>query len=90
MNTVTTKNGDKIDVKQQHLYNSNSAPASGKPSASLGFFSPKWMKQDQKITLLHYNKYQKDYLSLDNNNSWKFVTQGCDEQITHLLSRFVT
>ena len=80
--TVTLEDGLDVDMSAKHLYDKNSAPASGKPSISLGFFQPEWMKQDQKVTLLHHDKYQKGYLALDDNNFWQFVFRGKDGRIT--------
>ena len=54
-------------------------PASGKISVSLGFFALKWLKQDQKVTLLHQNVYRRGYLSIGKENLWDFVIRNQDE-----------
>ena len=75
------ENGDNIKTKQKHIYDKDSVPASGKPSVSLGFFQPGWMKQDQKMMLLVDDVYKRGYLSLDDDNYWEFVTRGRDGRI---------
>ena len=76
--TVSTENGEEIEVKRKHLYDGKSVPASGTPSISLGFFTPGWMKQDQQVTLLHQDKYRKGFLNLNDKGFWEFVTRGRD------------
>ena len=80
--TVTLEDGTDIDIDRQHIYDKDSVPASGKPSISLGFFNPGWMKQDQKITLLLNNRYRAGYLNLDKENYWEFVRRGRNGQVT--------
>ena len=53
------------------VYNENDVPSSGKPSASLGFFCPDWMKQDQKIAILHDKVYKQGYFNIDKENIFK-------------------
>ena len=84
--TVEYKNGDQVDVKSKHIYNETSAPASGTPSVSLGFFRPGWIKQDQKVTVLHDNVYHQGYLSLDKNNLWEFVKRDRNGRVTLSLN----
>ena len=69
------------DVEPENVYSEHDAPASGKPSASLGFFRPDWLKQDQKVTLLQDDIYRCGYLSINNDNLWEFVTRDAEGQV---------
>ena len=80
--TVILEDGSELDIKGKHVYDSNTVPASGKPSQALGFFKPGWLKSGQKMTLLIHDKYRKGYLSLDDDNFWEFVLRGKDGRIT--------
>lgn len=68
-------------MKTHHIFNEGNVPASGTLSVALGFFRSSWMKQDQKLTLLHDNVYKQGYLSLNKDNYWGFVTQGRDGRV---------
>ena len=41
------------DIPPSNVYDENNVPSIGKPSDSLGFFRPKWLKQNQKVSILH-------------------------------------
>lgn len=84
--TVEYENGERFDVKSKHIYTQTSAPASGTPSISLGFFRPGWIKQDQKVTILHDDVYHQGFLSLDDNNLWEFVKRDRNGRITLRVS----
>ena len=71
--TVQMTDGEQMNVKTKDIYTEHTVPASGKPSISLGFFAPKWLKQDQKVTLLHRDVYRRGYLSIGKDNLWDFV-----------------
>ena len=60
--TIKMGKGDEMNVEAKDIYTEHSVPASGKPSISLGFFAPKWLKQDQKVTLLQRDVYRRGYL----------------------------
>ena len=62
--TVQMTDGEQMNVKTKDIYTEHTVPASGKPSVSLNFFATKWLKQDQKVTLLHQDVYQRGYLSI--------------------------
>ena len=55
--TVWMTDGEQMNVKTKDIYTEHTVPVSGKPSVSLGFFAPKWLKQDQKVALLHCDVY---------------------------------
>ena len=57
--TIEMENGTEEDVKPENVFNEHNVPASGKPSVSLGFFAPDWLKQDQPVTLLHKNTHKR-------------------------------
>ena len=42
--TVQMNNGEEMNVKTKNIYTEHTAPASGKPSVSLGFFAPEYLK----------------------------------------------
>ena len=44
---------DEIEVKPDHVFNEHNVPSSGKPSDTLKFFRPDWLRRDQKVMLLH-------------------------------------
>ena len=79
---ILENNGTDIDIDLNHIYNTDSVPASGNPSISLGFFQPEWMKHDQKVTPLLNNKYRAGYLNLNKDNYLEFVRHGSNGQIT--------
>ena len=57
--TVTLVDDSSVhDVAPSDLYGANDVPSAGKPSTSLGFFRPDWMKQGQKVMLLHDDVYK--------------------------------
>ena len=64
------------------MYDENSVPLTGKPSDSLGFFRPEWLKQDQKVSLLHDEVYKQGYLNINKDNLWEFVSRDTDGRIT--------
>ena len=44
--TVQMNDADKMNVKTEDIYTEHTVPASAKPLVVLGFFAPKWLKQD--------------------------------------------
>ena len=70
------------------VYDENNIPLTGKPSDSLGFFHPEWMKQDQKVSILHDEVYKQENLNINKDNLWEFVSRNPDGQIifTHDIS----
>ena len=73
--TVKLDNDNCIDVKQEHMFTEHNIPASGKPSIALDFLKPKWLKQDQKVTMLIEDIYRQGYLSIGTENTWEFVVR---------------
>ena len=63
--TVKLQNNTTRNVDPDHIFDENNAPAPGTPSMSLAFFRPKWMKQDQKVTILKDDTYTKGYLNIN-------------------------
>ena len=76
------------NVAPSDLYDENDVPSAGKPSASLGFFRPDWLKQGQKVMILHDDLYKQGYLNINKDNLWEFVSRDPDGRITftHSLS----
>ena len=66
------------DFKPEHVFDENNVPSSGKPSDSLYFFKPEWLKQGQQVMILQDNVYKQGYLSLDKENLWEFVMRNRD------------
>ena len=79
--TVELDDGTSKDVLPQNIYTKDTVPASGKPSISMGFFRPQWLKRDQKVTLLQNDIYQQGYLDLNDNNLWEFVKRDANGTI---------
>ena len=78
--TVELDDGTHMDVLPKDIYTEDTVPASGKPSISMGFFRPEWLKRDQKVTLLQNDVYKQGFLDLNDNNLWEFVT--CNGNVT--------
>ena len=74
------------DVAPSDLYGANDVPSAGKPSTSLGFFRPDWMKQGQKVMLLHDDVYKQGFLNIDKNSMWEFVSRDADGRILFFYS----
>ena len=53
---------------------------------SLAFFCPKWVKQDQKVTILKDDVYKKGHLNINNNGHWEFVTYDAHDRISYKSS----
>ena len=70
------------------LYDANYVPSAGKPSTSLRFFQPDWLKQVQKVKILHNDLYKQGFLNINKNNPWEFISWDPDGKITftHPLS----
>ena len=79
--TVKLQNNTTRNVNLDHIFDENNAPAPGTPSMSLAFFRPKWMKQDQKVTILKDDTYTKGYLNINKDGYWEFVTYDNDGKI---------
>ena len=71
-------NGEEMNVKSKDIYTEHKVPVSGKPSVPLGFFAPEWLKQDQKVTLLHQDVYRQGYLLIGKENLWNFLVRDQD------------
>ena len=56
------------DVAPFNLYGSNEVLSVGKPSTSLGYFRPDWMKQGQKVMLLNDDVYKQGFLNINKNS----------------------
>ena len=69
-----------------HIFDKHNAPAPGTPSMSLAFFCPKWMKQDQKVTILKDDVYKKGHLNINSDDFWEFVTYDADGRISYKSS----
>ncbi len=80
--TIELEDGTTADVDEQVIYTEHTVPTSGEPTTSMGFFCPNWLKQGQKVTLLHDNIYKHGYLNLDKDNLWEFVTRDAEGRIT--------
>ena len=52
-------------VVPSDLYRANNVTTAGKLSTSFGFFRPDWMKQGQKVMLLHNDVYKQGFLNID-------------------------
>ena len=70
------------DVDPCNVCSKNNVSSSGKPSASLGLFCPDWMKQEQKIAILHDKVYEQGYLHIYKENMFEFVSRDSDGGIT--------
>ena len=70
------------NVPQLNVYDENNVPSTSKPSDSLGFFHPDWLKQNQKVSILHDEVCKQGYLNINKDNLWEFVSQNPDGQIT--------
>ena len=70
--------GEEMNGKTKDIYTEHMVPASRKPSVLLEFFILEWFKQDQKLTLLHWNLYRQGYLLIGIKNLWDFVTRDWD------------
>ena len=75
-----------MNIDPDHIFDENTTPAIGTPSMSLSFFRPKWMKQDQKITILKDNVYKKGHLNINKDGLWEFVTYDADGRINYTSS----
>ena len=71
---------EEMNVKTKDIYTEHTVPASSKLSVSLGFFASKWLKQDQKETLLHHGLYRPVYLLIGKENLWDFVVHDRDKK----------
>ena len=56
------------NVALSDLYGVNDVPSARKPSTSLGFFRPDWMKQGKKVMILHDDIYKQGFLNIDKNS----------------------
>ena len=82
--TITLVNDSSIhNVVPSNLYDENDVQSAGKPSTSLGFFRPHWLKQGQKITILHNDVYKQGYLNINTDNLWEFVARDFDGRSCH-------
>ena len=70
------------NVTPSNLFGANDVPFSGKPSASLGFFRLDWMKQGQKVLLLHDDLYKQGFLNFDENYIWEFISRDANGRIS--------
>ena len=68
------------------LYGANDVSSVGKLSISLGFFCPDWMKQGQKVMLLHDDVCKQGFLNIDKNSMWEFVSCDADGRISFSYS----
>ena len=80
--TIKLDDGTQMDVLLKDIYTEDTAPASGKPSISMGFFFPEWLKRDQKVTLLQNDVYKQGLLDFNDHNLWEFITRDIDSNIT--------
>ena len=76
--TVRMNDGEEMNFETKDIYTEHTVPASETPSHQLGFFAPAWLKQDQKVTLLHRDVYRRGYLSIGTENLWEFVVRDRD------------
>ena len=72
--TVKLASGKLINVPTEDIYPEGANPEAT-PSVALGFFTPDWLKQDCKVTMLHEGMYERGYLTLDEDNDWEFTTR---------------
>ena len=79
--TVKLDDSSNLDVQQEHMFTEHNIPASGKPSLALDFLRPKWLKQDQPVTMLLEDVYRQGYLSIGTRNTWEFVTRDREGKI---------
>ena len=85
--TITLVDDSSVhNVAPFDLYDKNDIPSAGKPSASLGFFRPHWLKQGQKVTILHNDLYKQRSLNINKDNLWEFVSRNPDGRITFTCS----
>ena len=70
------------DIPSENVYDEISVLLTGKPSDSLGFFCPDWLKQNQKVSLLYDEVYKQGYLHINKDDLWEFVSCNPDGQIT--------
>ena len=61
------------DVPPSNVYDENSVPLTGKLSNFLDFFCPDWLKQNQKVSILHNEVYKQGYFNINKDNLWGFV-----------------
>ena len=81
--TITLVNDSSVhNVAPSDLYDENDVPSAGKPFTSLGFFQPDWLRQVQKVTILHDDLYKQGYININKDNLWEFVSQDPDGMIT--------
>ena len=80
--TIKLEDGSTTDVDGKDIYTKHTVPTSGEPTTSISFFCPDWLKQGQKVTILHDNIYKHGYLSLDKDILWEFVTRDAEGRIT--------
>lgn len=66
------------------VFNKHNVPSSGKPSDTLKFFCPDWLRRDQKVILFHDEVFKQGYLSLDENNVWEFVTRDSEGKVINI------
>lgn len=76
--TIKLDKGTTINAKVKDVYTEHNVPATGIPSDLLGFLTPKWMKQGVKVTCFTNNEMTREYLNLDKDYFWEFVTRGHD------------
>jgi len=67
--SILLENGKPINAEPNDILPEGTSPDIT-PSIALGFFTPDWLKQDYKVTLLHKDKYKRGYLILDADNDW--------------------
>ena len=85
--TVTLVNDSSIHgVAPSNLYVVNDIPSTGNLSPSLGFFRPDWLKQGQKVMLLHDDVYKQRYLNINKDSLWEFVSRDADGRIMFIHS----
>ena len=79
--TIRLENGETMVADPNDIYTEYNVPATGSPSETLGFFTPDWLQQDAKVTILHEDKYVRGYMQLDDDSFWEFVTRGTDGKV---------
>ena len=83
--TITLVDDSSVhEVEPSNVYGPHDVPSSGKPSSSLGFFRPDWLKQDQKVSLLHDEVYKQGYLHINNDQMFEFVSRNSEGRITFI------
>ena len=70
--SIALESGITISAATKDIYTEFTIPATGTPSESLGFFTPSWLKQGAKVTVLIDNEYLQGYLGLDKDYFWEF------------------